>query len=152
MTPDPVNGAWSFFTPERRQGIERLSPYLWISLGAIVGANLRYIVNRALAHWFGTGFPYGTFAVNISGSLAIGVLGAMIAARLVDRPEVVREVAVIGFLGSLTTFSSFMYETHSLFNDGAWIRALANLLLSIVAGLAGVRLGIYLAERFGGSP
>ena len=135
----------------KEETIERLSPYLWISLGAIVGANLRYVVNRALAQWLGTGFPYGTFVVNIGGSLAIGLIAAMITANLVDRPEVVRQVAIIGFLGSLTTFSSFMYETHSLFNDGAWMRALVNLFLSIFAGLVGVRFGFYLAARLGGS-
>jgi len=73
-----------------------------------------------------------------------------VTGRLIPRPEVVRLVVMVGFLGSLTTFSSFAYESHNLFNDGAWMRALANVVLSIVAGLAGVRLGIYLTPQLGG--
>ncbi len=108
-------------------------------------------MNRWLAQWLGTGFPYGTFAVNVIGSFAIGIVGAVVTARLVDRPELVRQVVIIGFLGSLTTFSSFMFETHNLFNDGLWMRALINIFLSIFAGLVGVRSGIYLVGRLGGA-
>ena len=125
-------------------------PYVWISVGAIVGANTRYLVNRAMAQWLGTAFPYGTLVVNVAGCLAIGVIATMVTGRLVDRPEVVRLVMIVGFLGSLTTFSSFAYETHSLFDDGAWVRAVANILLSVFAGLAGVRLGILLTPKLGG--
>jgi CrcB protein len=143
-----VNLASPLFT--RRSHIHRLAPYLWISLGAILGANLRYVVSRWLAQWLGTGFPFGTFAVNILGCLAIGFVGTMVTGRLVARPEVVRLVVMVGFLGSLTTFSSFAYETHNLFNDGAWMRALTNLFLSLFAGLVGVRLGVHLTPQIGG--
>ncbi len=125
-------------------------PFLWISLGAVLGANARYLVNRVMAQWLGTAFPYGTFVVNAGGCLAIGVVATMVTGRLVDRPEVVRLVMIVGFLGSLTTFSSFAYETHSLFHDGAWVRALLNIVLSVVAGLAGVRLGILFTPALGG--
>ena len=125
-------------------------PFLWISLGAVMGANARYLVNRIAAQWWGTAFPYGTFVVNVAGCLAIGVVGTMVTGRLIDRPEVVRLVVIVGFLGSLTTFSSFAYETNSLFSDGAWVRALANIALSVVAGLAGVRIGILLTPSLGG--
>jgi CrcB protein len=125
-------------------------PFLWISLGAVFGANARFLVNRLMAQWLGTAFPYGTFVVNIVGCLVIGVVGTMVTGRLIDRPEVVRLVVIVGFLGSLTTFSSFAYETHSLFNDGAWIRALVNIFLSVFAGLAGVQLGILLTPKLGG--
>jgi CrcB protein len=124
--------------------------FLWISLGAIVGANLRYLINRAMAQWLGPTFPYGTFVVNVAGCLAVGVIGTMVTGRLIDRPEVVRLVVIVGFLGSLTTFSSFSYETHGLFQDGEWMRALTNIFLSVFAGLAGVRLGIELTPRLGG--
>jgi CrcB protein len=88
--------------------------------------------------------------VNILGCLAIGFVGTMVTGRLVSRPEVVRLVVMVGFLGSLTTFSSFAYETHNLFNDGAWMRALTNLFLSLFAGLVGVRLGVHLTPQIGG--
>lgn len=129
-----------------------MSTFLWISLGAVLGANLRFLTNRAFAQWLGTGFPYGTFVVNVGGSLVVGVVGALVTANLFDRPELVRQLVIVGFLGSLTTFSSFTYETHSLIQDGEWMRAAANIVLSLAAGLAGVRLGIYLASRIGGGP
>lgn len=110
-----------------RPSVQRLTPFPWISLGAIVGANLRHVVTRWLAQWLGTGFPWGTFAVNIAGSLAIGVCGALISERLIARPDLLRWVVMVGFLGSLTTFSSFAWETHDLFGDGAWVRASANI-------------------------
>ena len=125
-------------------------PFVWISLGAVPGAIARYLVNRLMAGWLGTAFPYGTLVVNLAGCLAIGVVATLVTGRLVDRPDVIRLVLIVGFLGSLTTFSSFAYETHNLFNDGAWIRALANILLSVCAGVAGVRLGILLTPKLGG--
>ena len=125
-------------------------PFVWISIGAVLGANLRYVVSRGMAQWLGPAFPYGTFVVNFVGCLVIGVVGTMVTGRLVDRPEVVRQVVIIGFLGSLTTFSSFAYETHGLFQDGERMRALLNIFLSVFAGLAGVRLGIELTPRLGG--
>ena len=125
-------------------------PYLWISLGAVLGANARYLTNRVAAQWFGTAFPYGTLIVNVLGCVAIGVIATMVTGRLVDRPEVVRLVVIVGFLGSLTTFSSFAWETHSLFNDGAWVRALVNVVASVGAGLLGVWLGVRLTPALGG--
>jgi len=60
-------------------------------------------------------------------------------------------VVIVGFLGSLTTFSSFSWETHELFRDGEWVRALVNIALSVLAGLAGVRLGVELTPRLVGA-
>ena len=125
-------------------------PLLWIALGAVPGAWARWAVNRLAAQWLGTAFPYGTLMVNVAGCVVIGIVGTMVTGRLIDRPEVVRLVLMVGFLGSLTTFSSFAYETNGLFADGAWVRALANIVLSVAAGLAGVRLGILLTPRLGG--
>jgi len=125
-------------------------PIVWITIGAVPGAISRYLVNQLMARWAGTAFPYGTLVVNIVGCLVIGVAGTVVTGRLVDRPEVVRLVVMVGFLGSLTTFSSFAWETHNLFNDGAWMRALVNIFLSVFAGIAGVRLGVLLTPKLGG--
>lgn len=108
-------------------------------------------MSRAAAQWLGTGFPYGTFAVNVAGSFAAGLVGAMVTARLLGRPDLIRQIVIVGFLGSLTTFSSFMWETNNLVTDGEWARAAANVVASLVAGMAGVRLGILLAMRLGGA-
>jgi fluoride exporter len=128
----------------------RISSVLWISLGAVLGANTRYVVNRLAAQWFGTAFPYGTLIVNVAGCLAIGAVATLVTGRLVERPEVLRLFLMVGFLGSLTTFSAFAYETHGLLQDGAWVRALVNVLLSVGAGLAGVKLGVLLTPKLGG--
>lgn len=87
--------------------------------------------------------------MNAFGSFAAGLVGALVTTRLIPRPELVRQLVIVGFLGSLTTFSSFAYETHSLASDGAWARAWVNIVLSVAAGLVGVRLGIALAARLG---
>jgi len=116
----------------------------------VLGANARFVVNRLAAQWWGTAFPYGTLVVNVAGCLAIGLVATLVTGRLIDRPEVVRLVVIVGFLGSLTTFSSFAWETHGLLQDGAWVRALLNVVVSLAAGLAGVRLGILLTPALGG--
>ena len=125
--------------------------FVWISIGAVLGANARYLVTRVTTQWLGPSFPYGTLVVNVFGCLAIGVVATMLTGRLVDRPEIVRLVVIVGFLGSLTTFSSFSYETHELFRHGEWVRAVANIVLSVLAGLAGVRLGVELTPRLVGA-
>lgn len=126
-----------------------MAPFLWISAGAVLGANLRYLAGRVMAQWLGTGFPYGTFVVNVVGCLLAGFFGALVAQKLVARPDVVRQFVIVGFLGSLTTFSSFSFETLALAQDGAWLRSAANVVLSLSAGLVGVRLGSLLALALG---
>ena len=130
--------------------MSRLIPFLWISLGAIVGANARYLVTRALARQLDGAVPLGTFVVNAFGCLAVGVIGTLVAGRLIARPETVRLVVMVGFLGSLTTFSAFAYETDLLMRNGAWVSALANVVVSVVAGMAGVRLGVLLTPALAG--
>jgi CrcB protein len=153
-----VTGVWCsaariaepFLPKPLEVAISRLMPFVWIAVGAVPGAISRYLLNLLMARWAGTAFPFGTFVANGIGCLAIGVVGTVVTGRLVDRPDVVRLVLIVGFLGSLTTFSSFAWETHNLFQDGAWLRALANILLSLAAGIAGVRLGVLLAPNLGG--
>lgn len=116
-------------------------PTVWISLGGIVGANARYWLGRAAAHWWGIGFPWGTMLINVSGSFFIGVCGALVASRLSAHAEQIRLALMIGFLGSFTTFSTFEHETRALLVDGEWLLALANVGGSVIAGLVAVYLG-----------
>lgn len=125
--------------------MSRWQTCLWISLGAVLGANLRYLVGRGTAAWLGTNFPFGTFLVNVAGCLLAGFFGALIGARLAPRPDLLRSFVVIGFLGSLTTFSAFSYESVNLALEGAWMRAGLYVAASLLAGLAGVRLGMWAA-------
>ncbi len=116
----------------------------------MLGANTRYLVTHLSARWLGAAFPWGTLFVNLAGCLAIGAIATLVTGRLVDRPEIARQFLVIGFLGSLTTFSSFAWETSSLLRDGEWVRAVANVAVSVLGGLAGVRLGILLSPHLSG--
>ena len=116
----------------------------------MLGANARVLVNQLAARWLGAAFPWGTLAVNLFGCLAIGVVATAVTGRLVERPDFLRYFLIVGFLGSLTTFSSFAWETHALAQDGAWVRATLNVAVSVLGGLAGVKLGVLLTPQIGG--
>lgn len=120
-------------------------PYLLVGLGGFLGANARFIVARLSAQIFGIAFPYGTFIINITGSFLLGLIGTLLAQRTILYDEEIRLAVSIGFLGAFTTFSTFEFESHSLFDNGNWMLGLTNLLASLFVGLIAVRLGINLS-------
>ena len=122
--------------------MKELAPYLWVGLGGFLGANARYIVSRWSAALFGVHFPWGTFLVNISGSFLLGFFATLLSERLVPQSDTIRLAVAIGFIGSYTTFSTFEFETHALLDNGQWLAALLNILGSVAAGFAAVRLGL----------
>lgn len=126
--------------------MKSLYPYLWVGLGGFFGANTRFVVARFSADLLGISFPYGTFIINISGSFLLGLIGTVISQQLIPYGEQVRLAVSIGFLGAYTTFSTFEFESHSLFDNGDWLLGLTNLLASLFVGLLAVRLGILLAR------
>jgi CrcB protein len=113
--------------------------YLAISLGAILGANTRFILGGWVAERVGSSFPFGTLVINVSGSFLVGVVLALSLDRLV--PSWFRPFFAIGFLGSYTTFSTFSYETLALARDGALLQAGLNVAGSVALALVGVYLG-----------
>ena len=119
--------------------------FLWIGIGGFVGANARYAVGRLLAGRLGDGFPYATLLVNVSGSLAIGVVLTLLTERFVADPAW-RLLVVVGFLGGYTTFSAYAFEALALMERGAWARAAAYILASNAAALLGCYAGIALAR------
>jgi len=125
--------------------------FLWIGLGAAIGANLRYLVGMAMAHWLGAGFPWGTLTINVTGSFLIGVIATLLGERLNVGPEW-RLFLVVGLLGGYTTFSSFSLETIVLFNADRWFAGVAYVVGSVLLGLAACVIGIMLvrADLFGG--
>ena len=117
---------------------------LLIAVGAALGAPLRYLTDRAVQTRHGSLLPWGTLTVNVAGSLLLGVLLAVPAA-----PAVTALVGT-GFCGALTTWSTFGYETLRLARAGARRHALANVLLSVAAGLAAATLGYALGRALVG--
>jgi CrcB protein len=114
--------------------------YVYIIMGAVAGAPLRYFIQGRMSEATSSPFPWGTLAVNVSGCLAIGLLLTIAEQRDFLSREA-RLLVVVGFLGSYTTFSAFGWETYALLRDDDVVRAAANVLASVAAGLFGVWLG-----------
>jgi CrcB protein len=119
--------------------------YVAIAAGAVLGANLRFIVSTWAADQWGTTFPYGTFLINVSGCFVIGLFLALIGARFEVDP-LWRLFFATGLLGGYTTFSTYAWEALVLADAGAWARAGAYVLGSNVVGLLGVWLRATLAR------
>lgn len=125
-----------------------LMPYLLVGLGGFIGANARFVVARLVGAMFETTFPLGTFVINVSGSFLLGVLGTIVAQRVMPNSESLRLALGVGFLGAFTTFSTFEFETHALFDDGSWLAATTNVFASLFVGLLAVRAGIVVAKAW----
>jgi CrcB protein len=118
---------------------------LAIALAGSLGALLRYWLDGVVSRRTGGGFPWGTFVVNVSGSLVLGLLFTLLTERYrVD--AWIRSGLMIGFLGAYTTFSTFSLETYRLLEDRAVGLAAANALGSLAAGLAAVYVGVVLGR------
>ena len=122
-----------------------MEKFLYISAGAILGANLRYWIGDWAARKLSAGFPYGTLLINFTGSLLLGFFITIAAERLLVDPRL-RLLVTVGFLGSYTTFSTFTYESLNLLLKGQVLAGLLNLLGSILLGVAAVGIGIFLAK------
>src|SRR5918911_428633 len=103
--------------------------FLFVALGAAVGAPLRYLVDRAVQSRHDSLFPWGTFAVNAAGSFFLGAL----ATASLHTPAPVMAVLGTGLCGALTTYSTFGYETVRLLQDRARLFAVINAAASIIA-------------------
>jgi CrcB protein len=117
--------------------------FLAISVAAVVGANLRYLLSRLAARELGPVFPYGTLFINLVGSFIVGFFIIWTAERVLVDPRW-RLLVVVGFCGSFTTFSSYAFETMAYFEQGQWGLMLTNILgnnlLCLAAALAGMAL------------
>lgn len=121
--------------------------FIYVSLGAIIGANSRYLIGLWAAERFGVSFPYGTMIVNITGCFLIGVFNGLGEMGLAISPNV-RLLFTVGFLGAYTTFSSFGFESISLLRVSGFLAASLNITINVVVGLAAVVLGLYVARIF----
>ncbi len=119
---------------------------LLVALCGAVGCAARYYVSGWVYDLAGTGFPYGTLAVNIAGAFLVGVVMGM-GARSTILPPNVRFALVIGLLGGLTTFSTFSYETLKQIEGGHFLLAATNILASVLLCLFFTWLGIITARH-----
>ena len=114
-----------------------LSNYLWIAVGAVVGASARYFLSLLVDRNFASSFPYGTLLINITGSLILGFFLVFSTERALLDPRW-RLLVAIGFCGSYTTFSSFAFESFALMEQGQWLLSGLNIVGSNVLCLAAV--------------
>jgi len=118
-----------------------------VGSGGFIGAVFRYglsgFVQRSAPL---AAFPYGTLAVNMAGCLLIGLAAGLVDSRQLFGPEI-RLFVLIGVLGGFTTYSTFGYETFVLLREGDFLRALANVSVHVVLGLALVWAGYAITTR-----
>ncbi|HAK61213.1 MAG TPA: fluoride efflux transporter CrcB [Nitrospiraceae bacterium] len=113
---------------------------LFIGIGGFLGAITRYSIALWIGQKWGRSFPFGTLVVNITGCLLIGFLMPLLTERFLVNPQL-RLLLTVGFLGAYTTFSTFAYETGTLLQDGEWLFALLNVVLSVLVGFIALKLG-----------
>jgi CrcB protein len=135
-------------TTRRRAEASRVNQ--WAAVGAVavggaIGSVLRFLIATWSLQWLGPSFPWGTFAINVSGSFAIGLV-LQAAETRAGLPAYLRLFVATGVLGGYTTFSTFAYETYLLSRDGFSMQSLWYGLGSVVAGVAAVLLGIFIGR------
>ncbi len=143
-----MHDSWTERTFHSRRCDDSDMTLVFIAVGGAAGAVSRYLVQGWVEQLTGGRFPWGTFAVNITGSFLLGLVFALSIDRAVLAPEI-RVPLMVGFIGSYTTFSTLMLESWRLVEEGDVVFMLGNIFGSIVVGMiavvAGLALGRYLA-------
>jgi CrcB protein len=119
--------------------------YLWIALGAVLGASARYFLSSYVARLFSAAFPYGTLLINVTGSLLLGFFLILTSERMLVHPRW-RMLVAVGFCGSYTTSSSYAFETFAYIEQGQWLLMVLNVLASNALCLASVLVGAAIAR------
>ena len=122
--------------------------YLLLIIGGVAGALLRFHGTRLIQARIANRFPFGTFAINISGSFAFGLLYGLVGAAPSSAGQAMLTLFGTGFCGAYTTFSSFGYETVQLWRTDHVRAAVMNMLSQPVLGLLGAWVGVTLGARF----
>jgi CrcB protein len=121
-------------------------------LGSTLGGLLRWAVTAGLGQWLGAAFPYGTFVINISGSLFLGWFSTILSERFLLGDNAwlsaddLKLMIAVGFTGAYTTFSTFEFETYGKLEDGKGLVGAIYLLGSVLLGLVAVYVGVALAR------
>ncbi len=115
-------------------------PWFQLAVAGAAGTLARYWLGGFIQRLCGDSFPWGTLVINVSGCLLFGIVWTLAENRLLISPQT-RIIVLTGFMGAFTTFSTFAFETTQMLADAEWIRALGNLALQNILGLAAVLLG-----------
>ncbi|CAM2808527.1 fluoride efflux transporter CrcB [Moritella viscosa] len=126
--------------------MNNLALYGFVALGGATGAVLRTFIAQTATAVLGKGFPYGTLIVNIIGSLLMGVLFALLDDNIIAETPW-RQLIGLGFLGALTTFSTFSMDSLLLLQDGNWLKAGLNVSLNVFVCIFVAYLGMRLVFR-----
>ncbi|HVH26170.1 MAG TPA: fluoride efflux transporter CrcB [Vicinamibacterales bacterium] len=122
-----------------------MEQFLWICLAGAAGTGSRYLIALWAAQRFDSAFPYGTLIVNLLG--CFGISAVMHAALTLSWSSTVRSAITIGFIGGLTTYSSFNYETSRLLEEGALRAAAVNATATVMGAFAAGWLGVLCAKQ-----
>lgn len=122
-----------------------MTKFLNLIIGGAVGTVARYVLAGAVYRLVGTGFPYGTLIVNVSGCFILGILATLADKKFILGPDA-RVLLMIGFCGAFTTFSTLIFESDNLLRNGQAIRAFSNILVSVILGFILFRVGSLLGE------
>ncbi|MBV1875976.1 MAG: fluoride efflux transporter CrcB [Cycloclasticus sp.] len=123
-----------------------MAQLLAIAAGGSIGAVMRFAMSTGVYNWLGREFPYGTLAVNVIGSLLMGLLYELFLQRLSVSPEV-RALLLVGILGAFTTFSTFSIETINLIEQGYLVKAIVNVLASVILCVLAAWVGLQIARQ-----
>jgi fluoride exporter len=114
--------------------------FLVVAAGGMIGAPARYLLDQFVTRRAGPGLPWGTLVINLSGSLLLGFLtGLTLAGHLGSAAQALLGT---GFCGAYTTYSTFTFETVRLLQDGRFLGAAGNVLVSVVTGLGVAAAGL----------
>jgi fluoride exporter len=118
-----------------------MTKYLMVVIGGGLGSLLRFWVGGYVSNRFGSRFPFGTFIINLTASFLIGFILTLLSERTHWSPNW-RYLIPVGFIGGYSTFSTFEYESFRVFQDGEFLIAGLNVVLSVCLGFLSVWLGV----------
>ena len=132
---------------ERQPSMQQSMAIAAVAIGGALGSVLRYLVSSWFVQRLGTGFPWGTFTINVTGSFAIGIVLQLALSRMGLNPYV-RLFFATGILGGYTTFSTYAYEIYTLGNAAPPTQSVLYALGSVIAGVAAAYAGTLVARAF----
>jgi len=122
--------------------------YLAVGVAGFVGAISRLFISTTSPRFFGPDFPFGTLIINVTGSFIFGWFWQLTSpAGRWSVSDTVRMTVLVGFVGSYTTFSTYVFDSHQFLEQGSWLKAGANLIGSLILGLLAIQLGMRVAGR-----